>query len=295
MTARGKVGCAVLSTSRRGRVKAVFSNSAHVFADGVYLTLGNPSLPAHAYSVLWPGYGDLRAGQEIVVSANGLTVNGRLRTKFAEMEVYTPREESHPSAGRMAIVEALIASRDAVAQAPGTGGLAQILIACKTNDGSSYLAAHFAAVEREHCAAFARAIGARDRAGALRTSLQIAGAGAGLTPSGDDFLGGAVAALRYYTRSTGDEIFAQSVFDNIAAHAAAKSSRFSAFLLAAAARGWVAEPVAGWLDAVHRGDSVAARQRIPEIACLGHSSGLDTLTGMLLTLAAALGETEWIN
>jgi len=107
---------------------------------------------------------------------------------------------------------------------------------------------------------------------------------------GDDFLAGALAALRFFGKSRGRPVLPHLFGRGLAAHAGARTTPFSAFLLGCAATGGVARPLSDWLDAAHRGQAAQAAALVPEVADLGHSSGLDALCGMVLALQNIPGE-----
>jgi hypothetical protein len=193
---------------------------------------------------------------------------------------------------------ALSASLAEAMQIQSRGGFHEVLLQCvnpKPAGGSNRLSDYFVTLGRSLCSDLCRTLGLRDREGLSRTALALAGVGIGLTPAGDDFLAGVLVALRYYAQSSGDVVFPRSYLEEVACKAGIHTSSFSAFLLASAAKGLVAEPLANWLDAVHLGMADLAVEKVPEIAKLGHSSGLDTLSGMLLALQTVVGERPWIN
>ncbi len=109
----------------------------------------------------------------------------------------------------------------------------------------------------------------------------LVGLGRGLTPAGDDFLVGVMAALWL----TGQ---AELLADIVTA-AAAKTTRLSAAYLRAAARGEFAEP---WHDlalALRAADTAAAAEAVDRIAGTGASSGRDALAGFAGTMLAFYG------
>lgn len=300
--AKGTVGCAVLGAEpqiRRGQVSAVFARSAHLRVDGVFLTLGQPDLVAHPYSVLWPGFTlDLPVGQLMTFNSEGLFIDGRACAVFTDMQVFTPKRDSRPVARSRKIALALSASLARAIAFRSRGGFDEVLkhrVSPQPLDTAGRLSGHFVTVGASLSSDLCRTLVARNAEGFSAAAMGLAGMGVGLTPSGDDFLAGVLAALRYYSQSSGDVVLLQDHLDRVACQAGKLTSPFSAFLLAAAAKGMVAEPLADWLDAVHRGMADLAVEKVPEIAKLGHSSGLDTLSGMLLALQTVIGERSWIN
>jgi hypothetical protein len=100
---------------------------------------------------------------------------------------------------------------------------------------------------------------------------RLAGLGQGLTPAGDDYLIGVIAALYL----TGD----QDLPRQIAGAAIPKTTAFSAAFLKAAARGEFVEPWHALAQAVAQEDQPALVKAMEKIARFGASSGRDALAG----------------
>lgn len=112
--------------------------------------------------------------------------------------------------------------------------------------------------------------------GTLEAAAGLIGLGPGLTPSGDDLIGGALCALHATGRS------------NLAAHLAAwalslakdGTNRISQAHLACAAEGECGEAVNDAIAALIRGEL----PDLPRIDAIGHTSGWDALAGAVLAL-----------
>lgn len=133
---------------------------------------------------------------------------------------------------------------------------------------------------QEKAAAFALACGGRNWTQACAIGHGLLGVGGGLTPSGDDYIGGVLFALRLGMRgdcAAGVDTFAS----RLCAAAATRTHVISATLLAdlAALRGYSAMDELG-LAAIDGGIPrlIAAGRAL---AALGHSSGWDLLTGFI--------------
>ena len=105
----------------------------------------------------------------------------------------------------------------------------------------------------------------------------LAGRGSGLTPAGDDVLGGLLVVLR---TAGHDE---RALLDAVSG---ARTHAISRAFLAWAARGQAVEPVHLLLAALARGDRAAARRHQEAVLALGHTSGADLLLGLRLGLGA---------
>lgn len=114
-------------------------------------------------------------------------------------------------------------------------------------------------------------------------SAGLLGRGPGLTPEGDDYLAGALAATRTLGSTLGAERALAMLDDagpRLIAAARARTSAFSAALIRCAMRGEVAEPAAALLRALAgRGDVLEAHRRLLSV---GHSSGPALAAGIVL-------------
>jgi hypothetical protein len=109
----------------------------------------------------------------------------------------------------------------------------------------------------------------------------LIGLGPGLTPSGDDFLTGALAILDALAERQAHAALAHA----IAAAPRGLTSPLSDCLLRAAAAGHVGETLCCAISAVISG---AAETAVAAIRHVGHSSGWDMLAGVTTTLAVVV-------
>lgn len=104
----------------------------------------------------------------------------------------------------------------------------------------------------------------------------LIGLGPGLTPAGDDFVGGAMIALRAF----GHEDVAARIAAWALPLAEARTSRISRAHLECAARGQGHEALHDWLDGFASAD-------LERLSRIGHSSGLDAASGAANALLSA--------
>ncbi len=129
-------------------------------------------------------------------------------------------------------------------------------------------------------AAAARLQGARDLLvqkkprEAVETLLKLVGLGSGLTPSGDDFLCGAAAAL--YAAGLSETVFGEALLSGIRASLTATNDISAAFL-AAAADGLASEAVCALFSHTKK---TGLPELISMFLAIGHSSGVDSLCGI---------------
>jgi len=127
------------------------------------------------------------------------------------------------------------------------------------------------------------ALVARSPARLLAATKTMLGKGPGLTPEGDDYLAGAVAATHGLAAATG-VASAIRMLDRagptLARLASTRTTAFSATLIHHALRGQLAAPAGLLLRAfAQRGEVAAAHRRLLDV---GHSSGPALAAGMVL-------------
>lgn len=130
--------------------------------------------------------------------------------------------------------------------------------------------------------ALARACAAGRAAGAAPAAAALLGLGPGLTPSGDDFVGGAFFARRLLGMSEGWA----AVAGDVRRAAAARTHPVSAALLGDLLDGEGWAPLHDLAAALAAGDGAAGVAAARRLAGLGHSSGWDLLAGLLGALTA---------
>jgi Protein of unknown function (DUF2877) len=141
---------------------------------------------------------------------------------------------------------------------------------------------------------FAGALASRGAPQAVAATRRLIGRGPGSTPSGDDLVGSALAAMRVLAPShpAAAALWAacgKALAAAVTARPEASTTAVSAALLRYAARG---EPIGEVADVLRcaagaRGGQDAARAAALRLLAIGHSSGADCLQG-LAAVAAAL-------
>ena len=137
---------------------------------------------------------------------------------------------------------------------------------------------------------------ARSAGGILHAARALLGSGPGLTPEGDDYLAGAIAATRLLGDALGFErplALIAGVSVPLADLAEARTTTFSAALIRCALRGQVAEPAGALLRALTgRGDVAGSHLALIRV---GHTSGPALAAGIALgaqSLLASYGGTR---
>ena len=122
---------------------------------------------------------------------------------------------------------------------------------------------------------------------AYLAAAKLIGLGTGLTPSGDDLLVGYLAGLWCTLRGLRDRRrFLASLGRVVIDHSRGTNDISRTYLLHAA-RGQVASPLVAAAQAIrNEGEPDQLHQYIETAMHMGHSTGMDSLTGLLLGLAA---------
>ena len=134
---------------------------------------------------------------------------------------------------------------------------------------------------RERLADVTRAVAAGDGRRAAAAARPLIGLGPGLTPSGDDALGGIEAALHALGHPVAG--FLSTALDDVGE----RTTDVSAALLRHAARGEFTERVHRLLAALLGDDAAAIPEAIERAVAWGASSGMDCLIGVLAGLDVA--------
>lgn len=113
----------------------------------------------------------------------------------------------------------------------------------------------------------------------LAASIPLLGLGAGLTPSGDDLAGAALFGRRLVAPRR--SAWAQ-ISERLAREVEGRSHAVSAALFGDLARGESFAPLHAIVDALALDDHAAALTAARELAAIGHSSGWDMFTGLVI-------------
>jgi hypothetical protein len=259
LVACGRIAHRTLEAAPRGIVCAAFQRSCYVeFTDRRVICLGDSSIGCGPLNAHVDGFVPPRVGEVLVLSADGATI--------------WPPFARDGRAGWAALDALRTVARERL-PIEGLGGL--------VGSVSNPLIEH------------ARpALDALDRwldGGALdRDAEALIGLGPGLTPSGDDYLGGLLIALHTCGRSAQ----ANALWAWLGARVPARTSLISAAHLAAAAEGEGHGLLHACLGALVEGKTTGWRERLDRLATLGHCSGWDGLAGVLAVMQRNTAEAD---
>jgi hypothetical protein len=265
VTAAGwRAHAALVASGGHATVVAALSASAYAEAAGELIWIGPSGSPLHPRSVAVSG-------------AVPAVTKDRVRLTLARIAPWQPAPLA-PTAPAV-VAETARALHRMLAALGEPRGLGRLMLARTARD-EDFVAA---AGPRAH--ALAAACAASDAAAIAGAARPLLGLGPGLTPSGDDFVGGALFARRVLAGAHGPA-WAAAVA-RIVGDAADLTHPISARLLGdlAAGEGWAA--LHEFASALAAGDLRAALAGARRVVTLGHSSGWDLLAGLL---TGALGD-----
>ena len=278
----------ILKANGAGRVVSLFERSFYIAFDQSWLCLGANSLPMGPLNVRssapknvnWESYG-LHIDDPVLSVAGGIRIGQAL--EFGTLGAIA----WHPPAPPPWSVKTLRSGLDGLDRLVGPGadaGLSGFVLADWTRIPNSRVVA----AARQPIDCLSRTVerafkevppNAAEFEGAV---IALLGLGPGLTPSGDDFLGGMLIAL--------DGLKAPMLRTQLCAvierHAQQRTNAISIAHLRAAGAGAGHAALHDVLNSLLCGDTEALSAQLAAIDRIGHSSGWDALAGVCVTLRA---------
>lgn len=273
----------------RARVEAVFENSFYLSAQGNWLCLAGPSV-AMGPVVLrcdvpeetdWRATG-IHVGMAARIGDTSIHLQPSFVFSFADTSDWTPPaipEWTPESLSRgVGFVETWM--RGGTNCDEGLGEF--ILPSSGPSSGAgpkSVVAQRASGSVRSLCDWLAIVLASSNKLPKVLSDAidQLIGLGPGLTPSGDDFLGGAMIGLQVVGRSDLSEL----LFGIVKGKVALRSNAISAAHLAAAAEGAGGEWLHAALNGTLAGDVGLLPTALTNVGRMGHTSGWDALAGVI--------------
>jgi len=287
----GPLARRLLGQAADGRVAAVFRSAFYVETTRGLLCVGTAALEPGPVTLVtaapagadWRDLGVSREARA-VVAASALRVGGRFRFPFGAAADWQPERIAGPVAPAAA-ARGLAALRTVFSGRPVAEGLGRFV-----DPGYVPRGDHREGAAAARCIAGARgwlkaALGAGETVAGHPDDWAggLTGLGPGLTPSGDDFLGGVMLALH----ALGQAGLTQVIWDCIRPGLGRETNSISAALLGAASEGFGSAAVHAAMAAVLRGDP-ALPAAVRALDRIGHSSGWDAMAGVAAVLGAWL-------
>ncbi|MCC8935425.1 DUF2877 domain-containing protein [Bradyrhizobium sp. Arg68] len=263
-----------------GQVVAVFERSFYAVIDGIWICVGQAGIGSGPLHVLgdfrWPG---LTVGDPVRIAGSILWVAGAPLANLAARSVWAPRAAPHWSMSSLRrgldAVDA-VWSGDLISEGLAVAGSGHV-----PSDASLLVRAAMPGL-----AALERVLTGSDVDADRELGLaSLIGLGPGLTPSGDDLIGGALIALAALGRiECRDALWGhcRTLLDG--------TNDISRTHLRAAALGYGAAALHAAIHATMSGEVAGLRRALTALMGIGHTSGLDAFAGSLIVLRHALRE-----
>jgi hypothetical protein len=284
----GLLAAKVLKRARQATVLAAFERSFYLDADGDLIAVIRENLPEGPLNIRvsasWTSDLGITTGQHWSFGAYGLTSIDGLVIDVTKAEVWRPKTVEG-CIDRSSVARGLDALKDHLAGYPLLDdGLARLVLSGIPAASPIEQAAAPAIdkLERALLEAFQGRVSAN-----VDGTTNLIGLGPGLTPSGDDLLGGVLIACHQLhenavAKRLGDVILKSADRTNVISQAH----------LRAAALGYGTAPLHDLLDAIIRNDRPDIAEALDATAKIGHSSGIDALAGIILALQSYLAATS---
>lgn len=290
-------------STRAGRIHSLFPGALNIAVDETLLTLLSDEKPRMPNSARLPRcimeqlYSTLSAGVRVRIG------DGRLLIPILDLSIHLPDREAWEPVPRVAahrwrspaVTARIHLLARHLAQHGCQDGLAPLVRPLLLHEATRETPLGRIALPLLRL--LVRASREQNMLEVERAARRLAGLGPGLTPSGDDTLGGFIGVLALAgSQPEMDGMAHTRVAEAIADAARPRTTLLSATLLAHAARGELAEQVGELLIALtlpQEADAIVL-QAAERVLVYGASSGGDTLLGLLLGLQA-IGSTYPID
>lgn len=289
LVGRDAANCLEAIAADGGSVLAVFRRSVYLSHEGsdTIACIGPPALGAGPLNALaepdkgLPDWGEAGLGQGEPVAPE----NGGFRIGALRFQALAGARLHEPPCGPLdwtkdGLAAAFVLLSDALARFDLSGGLAPLLRPDDLAPSADPLLIERALPAIATLSAWLDGNAARPPP--PDAVERLIGLGPGLTPSGDDFLGGAMIALSM----SGYAVHAAALAEPALSAATEGTNRISRAHLRAAAKGFGADALHRCIDALARRDGEALGWALERLDAIGHSSGWDALAGAISALEA---------
>lgn len=271
-----------LRSGRRGRIAAVFERSLYAVLDDYWICIGAKDLGSGPLHLLCGGIEPMRfsSGKAIRIADRTILVDDVPLAGFETASVWAPAPS--PDWTLNSLQRGLAAAEEVWRLLPTEQGLAaagDLQLPAQPSRVFAAAAPGLTALGRllEAGLGGQRCV-SRDHKGIVA----LIGLGPGLTPSGDDLIGGALVALACISRlATRDALW------RVCRAHLDRTNEISAAHLRSAALGYAASALHEAIHVVIAGRTDRIKPALSALAAIGHSSGLDAFAGALLVLRAA--------
>ncbi len=286
----GSIAAEILNRPGSGHVEAVFEKTFYVAVNSQLICVGRIDMKPGPVNCIthssnttdWRASG-LKHGVAVTIRTKTITVGDKFQFSLNEARIWQPKTPAR-SLEADKIGEGIAALQRALTSRDDIDGLGRFMIPEYRPKPNDYV---YRAAEKPMSEAgnWLRAK-LRSHGAAVVKDLtwveKLSGLGPGLTPSGDDFLGGIMIALH----ALGNAGLSRQLWPTIKRYTEENSNPVSLTHLSAASSGLGAAAIHQMLSAVLSGDVATIDTVINDVAAIGHSSGWDIMAGVLMTLEA---------
>jgi hypothetical protein len=285
LTSAGRIARRAMRDGARGTVRAVFSHSFYIVLDEQWICIGPQTLGQGPLNALWSGSGAFQlptGGAPVTIAGDMLMVGGRT---FAHIRLGPQLLPTVPRRWTASNLSHGLRACDHLAEtlAPREG-LSPLIFQPLTASG--YTVVVKGPVAYLHELVVARARENRTPHVDPAKLVPLLGLGPGLTPSGDDLLGGALVALT----AVGYSDLRDAIWSRLRGEAPARTNEISLAHLDCAAQGECAAALKDAIEALLSGAGPELAPALGAVKALGHTSGWDSLVGVVVVLRAVLAQ-----
>lgn len=282
----GAVAARTLEGFGQGLVATVFDRSIYCVIEDNYICVGAESLGMCPLNVItsipegnaWSSH-RFRTGMPVNVAQRHLGIGNSFSLNLSGAPVWNPSPSIAPEYGKLK--DGLSALEEFTTSRLPMDGLGRIMFpAGPWNPSDGYLLNH--ALNPLNRLKEWLKVALVDPQDAWDTNVSawqdLLGLGPGLTPSGDDLIGGMMLALH----SLGQTAVVRSISAAVATPITERTNPISAAHLRAAMEGAGSEAAHLAMDTILSGNSDAFPDVVKEIEKIGHTSGWDMLAGIVI-------------
>lgn len=296
----GETARRLLTPGARGRVLAGFSRAAYLVTEREELFWLTPeSAPMHPRGLrIIDPFPRLVAGERFFVEGERINITPHLQVDFSEAYPWAkPRLSIAVAVDTENIAQritGILKTSPDTSKATGFGRLIPGIL--RLADGQPDAETEIDPILRRAwpaVRAIASACLRRDTAGIWNQTDSLVGLGEGLTPSGDDFLGGLLfcsGALRGVIPGLADQDSSQPA--RFLESAKWRTNQISFTLLEDLAGGQAVEPLHDFVYSILSGQAGESLASVSRLTRIGHSTGWDLLTGALTGFLLTLRSHE---
>lgn len=265
-----------------GQVAAVFDRSFYATLDDEWICVGTEDIGSGPLHVLCKGHLPVRpkVGDAVAVVGSTLWIDNAPLLRWDTAAVWTP--DAAPRWTMSSLQEGLRTVDRIWHGALVDDGLAAIGCAEPIVNSSPFVLAAMPGVN-----AIQRIVEGRCAPNDPATLASLIGLGPGLTPSGDDLIGGVLIALAVLGRVDRRDALWKTCFPFLD-----RTNEISRTHMQTAARGYGAAALHDAIHATMSGRAERIHSALAAVAAIGHTSGRDAFAGALMVLRMVRGHSE---